>query len=250
MSRSDIIDNQHQRTQALLASLSSPTVANDQTQAASNLEFQSCLQLTTQSVIALSAVDSSTGTAPTLPAGARLLIGAEAEASRGRAGVADAAARPAERCGSPPPPAEADTEKQLSAKMSELKVKKKRHPASSPGNEPSPARAPKPGKRPSAVVGATEQKVDDMDGVEEEDDEERDFLDNVLDSLELKPDLMGILKVLHKNHKDVYNAILAKPEFDDGGYKSVAIRLIRAIAEAVLKGAVLRAYRDKSAWAP
>ena len=242
MSRDTIIDNQNQRTQALLESLSSPTVASEATQEAANAEFQSCLQLTTQSVIALSAVDASTGIEPTFPAGARLLIGAGAEASRGRADVADAA-RPAERCASPPPRAEADTEKQLSAKMSDLNVKK-RHPASSPGNEPSPARGPKPQKRPSAVVGAPEQKVDDMVGVEEDDDEERDFLDNVLDSLELKPDLMGILKVLHTNHKDVYTAILAKPEFDDGGYKSLAIRLIRAIAEAVPKGAVLRAYRE------
>ena len=243
MSRDTIIDDQNRRTRAFLVSLSSPTVASATTQEAANAEFQSCLQLTTQSVIALSAVDASTGTLPTFPAGARLLIGAGAEASRGR-GVGDGSSRPpAERCASPPPRAEADTEKQLSAKMSDLNVKK-RHPASSPGNEPSPARGPKPQKRPSAVVGAPEQKVDDMVGVEEDDDEERDFLDNVLDSLELKPDLMGILKVLHTNHKDVYMAILDKPEFDDGGYKSVAIRLIRAIAEAVPKGAVLRAYRE------
>ena len=69
-------------------------------------------------------------------------------------------------------------------------------------------------------------------------------MDNVIDDLDLEPDLMGILKVLHKNHKDVYMAILAKPEFDDGGFESVAVRLIRAIAEAVPKGTVLRAYRE------
>ena len=168
MSRDTIIDDQHRRTQALLASVLCPTVANEATQEAANAEFQSCLQLTTQSVIALSAVDASEGTAATVPAGARLRIGAGAQASRGR-GEATSAARPVElqRCASPPPRDEADTEKQLSERMSGLKVQRKRHPASSPGNEPSPARAPKPGKRPSAVVRAPEQKVGDMDGVEE-----------------------------------------------------------------------------------
>ena len=162
MSRDTIIDDQNRRTRAFLVSLSSPTVASATTQEAANAEFQSCLQLTTQSVIALSAVDASTGTLPTFPAGARLLIGAGAEASRGR-GVGDGSSRPpAERCASPPPRAEADTEKQLSAKMSDLNVKK-RHPASSPGNEPSPARGPKPQKRPSAVVGAAQSAADEED---------------------------------------------------------------------------------------
>ena len=178
MSRDTIIDNQNQRTQALLESLSSPTVASEATQEAANAEFQSCLQLTTQSVIALSEVDASEGTAPTVPAGARLLIGAGAEASRGRTGVADAARPVEQRCRSPSPRAEADTEKKLSERLSGLKVQRKRHPASSPGNKPSPARAPKPGKRPSAVVGASEQKVDDMVGVEEDDDKNLEFLDH------------------------------------------------------------------------
>ena len=244
MSRSDIIEDHNQKTRRFCESLQTPAVANAQTQDASNLEFATYLSETTSSLIDLSEVDASAGTAPTFPAGPRLLLGAGAEASRGRAGVADGALRPAaEQCCGSPPRAEKEAEKQLSAKMSDLNVKK-RHPASSPGNDPSPARAPKPGKRPSAVVGASEQKVDDMVGVEEDDDEERDFLDNVIDDLDLEPDLMGILKVLHKNHKDVYMAILAKPEFDDGGFESVAVRLIRAIAEAVPKGTVLRAYRE------
>ena len=91
MSRDTIIDDQNRRTQALLESLLSPTVVSEATQEAADAEFATYLRLTTSSVTALSAVDASEGTAATFPAGARLLLSAGAEASRGRAGVAHAA---------------------------------------------------------------------------------------------------------------------------------------------------------------
>ena len=90
MSRDTIIDDQNRLTRALLDSLLSPTVADQTTQEAANAEFATYLSKTTNSVIALSELDASTGTLPTFPAGARLLIGAGAEASRGRADVAAA----------------------------------------------------------------------------------------------------------------------------------------------------------------
>ena len=86
-------------------------------------------------------------------------------------------------------------------------------------------------------------------GAKDEEDEESYFLVHVLDGLKLNPDLAGTISVLWTTHNAEY--VAAKRSLEPlGSGKSAALSLIRAIAAIAPKGAVLRAYRDKSAWKP
>ena len=127
-----------------------------------------------------------------------------------------------------------------------------RAPAAAPAAPHSPVR-PTSSKPPGGTPVKANQGVDGevrvKRGAKDEEDEERHFLEHVVDRLKVNPHLAGTLSVLWTTHNAEY--VAAKRSLEPlGSGKSAALSLIRAIAAIAPKGAVLRAYRDETAWKP